>query len=75
MISRTQFDEECRSLWRDIAKAYANDGHYPDKMRLWADQAVSDYKRKFEANVVDDAVYDASKIKQAISLNLSKDEQ
>ena len=73
MISRSQFDEECRSLWRDIAKAYANDGHYPDKMRVWADQAVSDYKRKFEPHVVTDEVYEASLIKRSMSLELNKD--
>ena len=57
MISQEQFESECRQLWREVAVAYATDGVDPEKMRIWTESAVSNYRRNF-SKYVKEKTYD-----------------
>lgn len=50
-MSIEEFEKECRDLWIKVATAYATDGQYPERMKLWADRAVKDYRETFEYDI------------------------
>lgn len=48
---RKKFNEECRELWRHVATGYSADGHYPERMKKWANEAVRQYRDEFESEI------------------------
>ncbi|AXF41542.1 hypothetical protein SHAb15599_00191 [Acinetobacter phage SH-Ab 15599] len=56
MVTKTQFDDECRELWRSVATAYATDGKFPERMKIWADTAVGEYTSRYSRYVTSDPI-------------------
>lgn len=47
VFTQKDLNNESRELWRNVATAYATDGHHLNKMGEWGDSALAQYVTRF----------------------------